>query len=285
VEGIRLDPAFFDIRFHMESGGHSRTNPYSFAQQTGKKNEFSLFLRPSIPFGGDTVFLNARVTRYDQTLYDRSRPKTMQEELSIAAAHYATVGKLNASIAGSIGQCFISRNKPEASKNDWIGSLTAEIKLPRQMVRAFAQRACAPFPDMYDSMNAAVFPSHYNSLYESFGAEYYGAFKKVGLMTGVCGMSGYSGGDSLNIWPGNVLPYRQPRIAYVVSPVFGQWHGFSASSRWMLSDKRPYIKTRTSVSYKAHPLGGREHILLDLVYDYWSVRDPLMYGGDSLWSR
>jgi hypothetical protein len=81
------------------------------------------------------------------------------------------------------------------------------------------------------------------------------------------------------------MPYRQPRVSLVVAPLFGRWLGFAISSRFMLSDTRPFLKSQSTLSYEAHPLGGKEHITVDLVYDYWSSRDPLSYGGIDLWSR
>jgi hypothetical protein len=284
-EGLRLSPLFMDAQLHIESGGHTRYSPYDFTQRLGRSNEYSLALRPYYAINGDTAFLNAGCARYDETVYDQSRNKTMREAVSVAGAHHATLFGMNAAISASVGQCMAYQKKLALNKNDWTGSLTAKIETSHQMARAFAVRACAPFPHIYDSVN--THSSLFSDMYESYGAEYFVRYKKIGLMTGVCGISGIDDFDSANVWPSNMPPYRQPRVSYMVSPLFGEWHGLSAASRWMFSDTRPYKKVQTSLSYKAHPLGGREHILLDLVYDYWSDRDTLTYGSNNNgdWNR
>jgi hypothetical protein len=151
------------------------------------------------------------------------------------------------------------------------------------MLRLFALRDCAPYPQLYDTVTIPF--GSFFSMYESYGAEAYFTWKKVGIMTGICGVSGLDGADSTQVWPENVLPYRQPHVAWVIAPLFGVWHGLSVSSRWMLSDGKPYLKARNAISYQAHPLGGREHILVDAVFDYWSKRDTLTYGGSTSWNR
>jgi hypothetical protein len=139
-----------------------------------------------------------------------------------------------------------------------------------------------PFPLVFDSVS--VLSDVFFTNYTSFGAEFFTTYKKIGIMAGIRSVTDMDNMDSAYTWPNNALPYPQPRIAYVLSPLFGQWHGLSASSRLMLSESRPFLKARTALSYKTHPLQGRQHILLDMVYDYWGNRDPIVYGDSSNWS-
>ena len=282
-EGMRLGRLRMDATLHIESGGHTRYDPYAFTERLGRNNEYSLALSPYFPFRNDTASITASMTRYDETVYDQSKRKAMRKDASIAAIHHSRLLGMDAVISGSIGQSFFSLKKLSMNKNDWTGALTAKLSPPHGMLRAFAVRACAPFPHIYDSVNTLSAP--FFKMYESFGAELFGAYKKIGVMMGVCGVSGLESIDSAYLWPENVVPYKQPRVSYVVSPLFGQWHGLSAASRWMFSDSRPFIKVQTNISYKAHPLEGKEHILLDLIHDYWSNRDTLTYGQVSNWNR
>ena len=71
----------------------------------------------------------------------------------------------------------------------------------------------------------------------------------------------------------------------MLTPLFGRVLGFALSSRTLLSDKRPYVKSQTALSYQASPIFGREHITADLLFDYWSGRDTLSYAGINIWNR
>lgn len=282
-EGLRLKPLFIDAQLHVESGGHTRYNPLNYTQRMGRSNEYSLVLKPYIPLRSDTLLAIGGVTRNDETVYDQTKRSTMREDVSIGVTHHGRLRGVDLTISGTIGECFLSQKISGLNKYNWTGAISAEIELKRQMVRAFTMRATTPYPSIYDSASTLLAP--YLKMYESYGAEYFGRYKKIGVMAGICGVSGLGNKDSLYLWPSNVLPYKQPKVSYVLSPLFGQWHGLSAASRWMMSDSRPYLKAQTSLSYQAHPLEGREHFLIDLVYDYWSTRDKITYGADSSWNK
>ena len=63
----------------------------------------------------------------------------------------------------------------------------------------------------------------------------------------------------------------------------GEWKVLTVTSA-MISDKKPYVKARGSVSYTTHPLNTKEHIDATLSFDYWSERDPVMFAGHSDWN-
>ena len=282
INGLRLNPALLDVELKLISEGHTKHALSTGLERLGRDNEYALALKPSIPFHDDTASCTVILTRHEQTLYDNSKRTAHEGNAAIAYAHHFYFLGMNGALSGGVGQHFL-KIKNTATENEWTGNLSALIESPHRMLRLFALRDCAPYPLLFDTVKIPL--GSFSTFYESYGAEAYVTWKKVGLMTGVCGFSGLDAADSTQVWPENILPYRQPHVAWVIAPVFGAWHGFSVCSRWMLSDAGPRLKARNSLSYQAHPLGGREHILVDGGFDYWSARDTLTYGGVTDWNR
>jgi hypothetical protein len=152
-----------------------------------------------------------------------------------------------------------------------------------QSLHAFALRDRLPFVLPYDTLLGPW--SSYDDIYSVYGAELSARYKKVGLTTGICAVSGMDTAEGGRFWPGGILPYAQPGLSAFVNPVLGRLLGFALSCRIMVSDKKPYVKSQTILSYEANPLQGKEHIVTDLMFDYWSVRDPISYGGIDTWNR
>ena len=71
----------------------------------------------------------------------------------------------------------------------------------------------------------------------------------------------------------------------MATPLFGEWHGLSMSSQWLFADKKPYVKSKSIVSFHLNRAGRTQHLFLDLGFDYWSERDSIFYGGFDTWNR
>jgi len=53
----------------------------------------------------------------------------------------------------------------------------------------------------------------------------------------------------------------------------------------MLSEKRPFIKSKSILSYDINRSGKSLHMIFDLGFDYWSEREYMDYGGIDIWNR
>jgi hypothetical protein len=283
ISGMRIRPLILNVESQIITEGNSLYDPIQNSELTGRNNEYSLAVKPFVPFFSDTLSAMGIFKRHDQTRYDNSNPSALSIDGSLAFAHhFRPFDQASALVSGSIGEHY-EKITAGGHDHDWTWNINADIQAHGALLRFYSTRDFAPFPVLYDS-TAKPFNVYFDP-YIMHGVELFAWYDKIGVTTGVCALTGLDGADSSEFWPRNVLPYQQPRISYMVAPLFGQWHGFSAASRWMFADKKPYVKARTSLSYQAHPLNWNEHILLDLAYDYWSSRDMIAYGGDNTWSR
>ena len=283
ITGMHIKRFFLNVESRLLTEGHTRENPLTNHEYLGRNNEYSLAVKPYLPLGADTLSLSAAAVRHDQTIYDNSKPAATNIDGALSYIHrFSPLYGMDASISGAIGQHYLKIDNGRHD-HDWTWNVNAKINAGSRMLSVYSVHDFAPYPVMYDSTERSF--GKFFDPYDAHGAELFAWYKKLGINTGLCAISGLSAADSSEIWPHNVLPYQQPRLSWVLAPLFGQWHGLSAASRWMFSDKRPYVKAQTSLSYQAHPINGKEHILLDLVLDYWSTRDTMTYGGASDWNR
>ena len=283
ITGMHINPFFLNAESRLITEGNTLDIPVVNKEYLGRNNEYSLAVKPYLPVYADTLSASGTLTRHDQTIYDNSKPAALSVDGALSCIHrFPPWNGMDARVSGTVGQHYLKFDGGRHD-HDWTWNINAKIEAPKGLLRVYSVRDFASYPIIYDTADRP-FNVFFDS-YEAHGAELFAWYKKIGITTGVCAISGLSGADSAEIWPHNVLPYQQPRLSYVASPLFGQWHGLSGASRWMFSDKRPYIKAQTSLSYQAHPLHGKEHILLDLVLDYWGARDTMTYGGRRDWNR
>ena len=283
IDGMRIRPFFLNVESRLITEGNTRDVPATNQENKGRNDEYSLAVRPFIPLFADTLSMSGTLVRHDQTIYDNSKPAALcvDGELSYIRRFSSWYG-MDAMLSGAFGQHYLKIDNGRHDHN-WTWNVNAKIEANGRMLRVYSIHDFASYPIIYDTANLPF--KVFFDPYDAHGAELFAFYKKIGVTTGVCALSGLSGADSAEIWPHNVLPYQQPRLSYVVAPIFGQWRGLSAASRWMFSDKKPYVKAQTSLSYQAHPLHWKEHILLDLALDYWSARDTMTYGDTSNWNR
>jgi len=283
VSGIKIRRFFLTMESQLITEGNTLYDPVKNLDFIGRNNEYSLAMRPYLPFLSDTISAEGVLKRHDQIRYDNSDLSAWGLDGALALVHHFSLSEgLAASLRGSAGQHY-ERLYPGSHDHDWTWNLSADIQAPNATLRLFSSRDFAPFPVIYDSTNKPF--KVFFDPYTMHGAEFFAWYKKIGVTAGICALSGLDGADSSELWPRNVLPYRQPRVSCMIAPLLGRWHGLSAASRLMLADKRPYVKEQTSLSYQVHPANWNEHILLDLVYDYWGPRDALTYAGDNSWNR
>ncbi len=118
-----------------------------------------------------------------------------------------------------------------------------------------------------------------------FGAESFLAAPKGSLYFGYVHVSGLDRYLVLNAWPNRIVPYVHPGHVFTVAPTLGRFGGAGIGTRWMISDEKPHLKTQAVLSYGRSARGGKQHINVDLVLDYWSWRDPQPLGRRNLWKH
>lgn len=115
--------------------------------------------------------------------------------------------------------------------------------------------------------------------------EYYLRSNKAQLLLGYQFLSGINNSSINNSWPAGISPYEQPRSVFMLSPAFGRWNGFSISGTGFFSDRKPYVKAQSRLSYVFHPLSTSEYIDINLGFEYWSDRDPITFAGRNDWNK
>ena len=271
-----------DINARLIREGHTRHALANDLELFGRNNEYAVAFKPYLALHADTIAIQGIATRHEQTLYDNSNRVGNEAAASAAVTHCANFRNIDAEFSARLGEQGLALRNVKTD-NTWTGSVCLALTSGGSMMRLFARREVAAYPQLYDTGKTPF--ADFFTPYQTIGAETALTYKKAGLAAGICGLTGVDGLDSISTWPENILPYRQPRAAWFVEPFFGRWRGFTVSSRWMFQDCRPYLKALNSVGFQAHPLGGREHITADLTFDYWSRRDSLYYGGAGDWNR
>jgi hypothetical protein len=265
--------------------GHTADYPFVNnivpVQKKGRNTELAMMVEPYLALAADTFLVSCAGQRVERGLYDQSKAAAAIGDVRLGYRRGFSFPALVASVKASCGDA-IAAPAGGAPGHFFVYKAELSANAGMQSLRLFASRDHMPFVLPYDSLSAPV--ASYFDIYDAWGADVFAGYKKIGLAAGICAVSGADTSGTLR-WPDASMPYRQPRVSLMVAPLFGRWFGFAISSRFMLSDTRPYLKSQSTLSYEAHPLGGKEHITVDLVYDYWSSRDPLSYGGTTLWSR
>jgi hypothetical protein len=196
--------------------------------------------------------------------------------------HGSPLGPAYASVTLTAGEGVV---KPAGKQlhGDIVYSANGVVTAGMQRLHLFLVQDHLPFVLPYDSLS--VPQESYYDLYQAYGADVFIGYKMIGISAGVCSVSGVDTSTADRFWSDAMMPYRQPSYSLMVTPMIGRILGFALSSRTMVSDKKPYVKSQSTLSYQANPISGREHITADLLFDYWSGRDPVSYGGIDLWNR
>jgi hypothetical protein len=285
--GIRLLPAVsvnIDGRAVLE--GHRLYTPVVNTALTGenggRNSEVCLGIEPYIGFGAETLSVSGHAERKDQKLYDGTEPAATLGDVRLGLRHGNAMGPFHVSLALSAGEGAV-KVEGKSFKSDFVYNVNAAASAGMQRARVFALRDHLPFVLPYDSLSAPL--ESYDDVYEAYGADVFLGYGKAGFAAGVCAVTGTDTSLAARFWPDAMMPYGQPSYSLMVTPMIGRVLGFALSSRMMLSDRKPLIKSQTTLSYQANPIFGREHITADLNFDYWSARDPVSYGGINTWNR
>jgi hypothetical protein len=288
LRGLRLSPRVsMDIDGRADLEGHRRYTPLSVrsalvTERMGRNNDLFLGIEPYVAAGADTFSFSARAERKDQRLYDASTADATLGDARLGFRHGNRLGPLYASTSLSAGTGMV-KTAGQPIRSDLVFSVLGAVSAGMQRLHLYYVQDHLPFVLPFDSLKAPLVS--YNDAYRAYGADLFTGYGKIGISGGFCGVSGVDTAIAGRFWPDNVMPYSQPSYSLMVTPSVGRIWGFALSSRMMLSDRKPFVKSLTCLSYQAEPIAGREHITADLNFDYWSGRDPVSYAGITTWNR
>ena len=251
----------------------------------GNNVTYGVAARPHIMFAGsDTVSVILKTSRSRTVKYNSSTNTvhvTSAEALSDLGLHG---DRASALIHGAAGYGFIKLNDSLEAYPKWEISITG--LLAGQKLRMYAlQDAMPPIVPFESDSILLVYPGYLLDRYLSAGTDIFLHHKVVGLSAGACMMLGVEDRSVRIAWPGGVPPYPQPRWSFSLAPVIGPFAGFSLSSAWTLSNREPFTRSRTTISFLARPERGVKCVAIDLGFDYWSRRERIVFGGTDLWNR
>lgn len=157
-----------------------------------------------------------------------------------------------------------------------------DLTYKNHKIRAFLEQDNIPFNTPLDTGKTSG-PLLDN--YLAAGFEYLINSKKAELLLGYQFISGVTNESVQSAWPNQSVPYEQPRSVFVISPRIGRINGVSLSGTGLFSDRKPYIKAHSQLSYVFHPLSTSEFIDINLGLEYWSERDPVVFAGKDDWNK
>jgi len=234
----------------------------------------------------DTVSVQYSTNRDEKEDYGNNRYIIHRNDIKLANSVSFSIGSLQENIKCTGGYSFIKLNDSLESFPVW--KITSESKKARQSLNMYIiQDILPPFIPFYDSL-FRVIPGSMVDCYQYTGAEIGLYYRKAGIIIGTCFMNNIQEISVRKLWLNGISPYKQPAWSFILSPSFGKWKGFSLLSQLVFSDKKPYIKSKSILSYHANRDGRPQHIILDIGLDYWSERDSLhtgSFGGVSIWHR
>lgn len=276
-----------DLEARAVIEGHTASVPLTaqsitFLSQSGKNSDISAGWTGRLPAGSDTVLFILDATRNERGLYSNKNIVSFHDNARLGFGRYSSLMGIGTLLHLTCGDG-MSQGDNASPLHSLVYSADMTATAGRQSLHAFALRDRLPFVLPYDTLLGPW--NSYEDLYSAYGAELCAGYKEVGLTTGICAVSGTDTAEGGRFWPGGILPYAQPGLSAFVNPMFGRLLGFAVSCRIMVSDTKPHVKSQTILSYEANPLQGKEHIVTDLMFDYWSVRDPVSFGGIDTWNR
>ena len=164
-------------------------------------------------------------------------------------------------------------------------SMSANAMINDREVRLYARQLALPYEIPFAEDSGLVGRPRLLDLCRVAGAELSLHHDRAGIVVGCQSVTGVERSTALHAWPEDILPYEQPRLSILAAPALGPWRGWSFASQTFFSDKKPYVKSWSSITFTGHPSDSREYITAALAFDYWSRRDPVQFAGISDWNR
>ena len=283
IERCRIaGPLFFDLNAGLDRNIH-QTTPLSLrlvedeAKRSGTDDRYRLGTRLGAGWDSDTILIDYQETSVVRDLYDTLKWASGYHS-ALAGWEHVWPGF---SAHGSAGAALMTRG--DSMEYAWQGSVRAHGEIHGQEADLILLRAALPFDPPSDPRERVAGPLL--DTYWSAQATFFLHARKLGLLLGYSMMQGIDSSTIMHSWPHGLPPYAAPGRVFLVAPMIGRIGGCALMYRCMLTDTRPFIKSQTQFSYDVRLRNGREHVLCDLLVDYWSARDRRSVGDPRLWLR
>jgi hypothetical protein len=260
------------------SNDSSNVVPYS----RGESFLRNLSVSPFLPAGRDTTSLTYEITSDDRIRFSGHKWDCRQNSAAISHTHAMTLGVFDFSLNGAIGLKTASLSDSLELALSW--NLDLKAAAGRNSAGIFAKQDIMPVEVPYDTM-LIVTPGAFIDRYRIYGARTFLSLPLAGIDISAAFTDNIDSYKARYYWPGGILPYSTPGRVVTVAPVLGRWRGLAASSAWMFSDVKPYIKSYSTLSWISPGLSNRQRLFFDAGFTYWSERDIPPMGGISTWGR
>jgi hypothetical protein len=275
-----------DVQGRFESDALVRYTPASASSDSvrndGANKELSFGVRAHVPFR-DSVGAAAIVYRMKQTArgpFDRGESSALEQSPEASLTLHRRLGPLQASCTAAVGYEVFRLDRAFGYTPSW--SVSAEAACGRQQLRIYATQTGLPYDIPYDSSMGTA--AQILDPYRIAGGELSLVSNAASLVLGCQSIAGVEPVYVRHAWPEATPPYEQPDFVFLAAPSLGPWHAVSISSRTMISNRRPVVKTHAVLSCIAHPAETREYFDFRLGFDYWSPRDPMVFAGLYDWN-
>lgn len=286
-------PLIGHLRFNGEAilqSSVNRMDPINKGEsevRRGEKLRYAGAVMPYVPFstfnGNDTLSVQFRTVRDELIRYSGSRWVTHNTQATLNYVNNFTINSYRGSLRGKGGYAFVKVNG-ELEYHPLL-KLSLINTLADQEFRVFAMQDVLPPTIPFDKLQFLFIPGELLNDYQSFGAELQLRYKKGGLLLGSCLINNVWRSSVEKVWPLGIPPYYEPDWVLTVAPSFGRWYGLSGISQWVFSEKKPFVKSKSVVSYHINRKGKALNVMVDLGFEYWSGRDSVNYGGIDMWHR
>jgi hypothetical protein len=254
----------------------------SGARYRGESATYGASIQPFFAVNDDTTSIEYSLQQQKRIRFSGTKWKSMEQSLTARHSHGLNIGGLGlrACFSGGIDRVVIEDSLEQALKY----SVGVNAKAGGQKLSVYTKRDRFPVQIPYDTSFSPI-PGAILDRYFIHGAEALLKYRLSGITAGIAVTSDVDTSKARWFWPGGVLPYSPPKLAWSVSPFFGRWYGLAVKSSWIFADAKPYVKSSSNISF--HSPGGkhRQRLFVDLGFDYWSEREPITYGGIDIWSR
>jgi hypothetical protein len=158
-----------------------------------------------------------------------------------------------------------------------------DIYKKSQCLRLYLKQDNIPYSLPFDTSTTITPPLFDNYIYG--GLEYLLHSENAQILFGYQYLSDIQTISITNAWPSGTAPYNQSRSTFIIAPASGRWNGFALSGSGCFSDRKPFIKATSRLSYIFHPLSTNEYVDINAGFEYWSERDPISFAGRTDWNK
>ncbi len=278
---------FFDSKFGYQTQPVIRIQP-SIISSTGNsiRNDASIGIFNLGLQGGrkqrtnDSLFISADIQTINQTLFTRDDKIATSTESRLSYKH--NQGDSSRSFAFTLNGGAHAYFKSKDFEINPVFHAGFDIRSQHNDIRFYAKHDVLPVATPLDTFNTIDSQSF---SYSQAGAEYFFHTEKFRILAGYQYLTDIDNSIINNSWIQGIAPYSQPASSFILAPSLGRFHGIALNGSLCVSDKKPYIKSNSRLSYIVHPMSTSEYVDISLGAEYWSKREPIEFAGRSDWNK